>query len=134
MQLSGQGAGGSTSTDWRLHLSIEDRQRVRKLIRDGYRAHSSTREELVELVGSIQEELVHAAALSRLDYFKAGFEFDKRVKAKAAQLRECGAAVGTSVVAAVVNAPTPVGTGTVAPAGEGEDNPTTAAKRQRCEK
>ena len=88
--LSATGGSAPATADWRTYLSIEDRQRVRKLVKDAYTGHCGSYDELLNVVVGIEEELLHVAAPSRLDYFKSGYEFEKRVKVKQAQVRPVG--------------------------------------------
>ncbi|TYZ62417.1 hypothetical protein PybrP1_008659 [[Pythium] brassicae (nom. inval.)] len=81
-----QAAGGSMQ-DWRMYLTIEERQAVRSKIRDAYTNRCSTYEDLLQVACAIEEELLHISAPSRLDYFKSGFEFENRVKLKKDQLQ-----------------------------------------------
>jgi hypothetical protein len=67
-------------------LTIEERQAVRKKIKEGYLKHCTSFEELLEAVTAIGEEELHASAPSRLDYFKSGFEYEARIKLKRRQL------------------------------------------------
>ncbi|ETW10048.1 hypothetical protein H310_00437 [Aphanomyces invadans] len=75
------------SPDWRMYLTIEERQAVRSKILDAYTSTCKTYEELLHAASAIEEELLHIAAPSRLDYFKSGFEFENRVKLKREQLQ-----------------------------------------------
>lgn len=76
----------TTTNDWRANLSIEERQALRAKVRRGYVTQCLTYEDLLETVAAIEEEMIHATAPSRLDYFKSGFEFEKRIKLKREQL------------------------------------------------
>lgn len=77
----------TTMQDWRMYLTIEERQAVRSKIRDAYTSRCSTYEDLLQVACAIEEELLHISAPSRLDYFKSGFEFENRVKLKKDQLQ-----------------------------------------------
>ncbi|KAF1327970.1 hypothetical protein FI667_g7341, partial [Globisporangium splendens] len=77
----------SSMQDWRMYLTIEERQAVRSKIRDAYTSRCSTYEDLLQVACAIEEELLHISAPSRLDYFKSGFEFENRVKLKKDQLQ-----------------------------------------------
>ncbi|KAG6574600.1 uncharacterized protein IUM83_10860 [Phytophthora cinnamomi] len=77
----------STMQDWRMYLTIEERQAVRSKIRDAYTSRCTTYEDLLQVACAIEEELLHISAPSRLDYFKSGFEFENRVKLKKDQLQ-----------------------------------------------
>ncbi|CAI5745980.1 unnamed protein product [Peronospora destructor] len=81
--------------DWRMYLTIEERQAVRSKIRDAYTSRCSTYEDLLQVACAIEEELLHISAPSRLDYFKSGFEFENRVKLKKDQLQGQLAALDT---------------------------------------
>eukprot|EP00937_MAST-01D_sp_MAST-1D-sp2_P000318 g318.t1 len=72
--------------EWRTFMSIEERQSVRSKIRDAYARSCTTFDELLDMAVAIEEELVHASAPSRLDYFKMGLEYDNRLKNKRKQL------------------------------------------------
>ncbi|CEG37047.1 uncharacterized protein PHALS_04510 [Plasmopara halstedii] len=76
-----------TMQDWRMYLTIEERQAVRSKIRDAYTSRCSSYEDLLQVACAIEEELLHISAPSRLDYFKSGFEFENRVKLKKDQLQ-----------------------------------------------
>ncbi|OQS07396.1 hypothetical protein THRCLA_00595 [Thraustotheca clavata] len=80
-------SSGPPPQDWRMYLTIEERQAVRSKIRDAYTSTCKTYEELLQAASAIEEELLHIAAPSRLDYFKSGFEFENRVKLKREQLQ-----------------------------------------------
>ncbi|KAE9011222.1 hypothetical protein PR001_g14409 [Phytophthora rubi] len=77
----------STMQDWRMYLTIEERQAVRSKIRDAYTSRCTSYEDLLQVACAIEEELLHISAPSRLDYFKSGFEFENRVKLKKDQLQ-----------------------------------------------
>ena len=59
---------------------------MRSKLRAAYADQCKTYEELLDTVTAIEEELLHMAAPSRLDYFKAGVQFDRRVADKRKQL------------------------------------------------
>jgi hypothetical protein len=54
---------------------------------EGYTKRAPTYEELLVTCSAIEEELLFAAAPSRLDYFKSGVQFEKRIKEKLVQLK-----------------------------------------------
>ncbi|KAF0690902.1 Aste57867_17765 [Aphanomyces stellatus] len=83
----GNAAVAAPAQDWRMYLTIEERQAVRAKIHDAYTSTCKTYEELLQAASAIEEELLHIAAPSRLDYFKSGFEFENRVKLKREQLQ-----------------------------------------------
>jgi hypothetical protein len=75
-------------SDWRLFLTIEERQLIRRKISAAYEAKLKSYEELLQVMhvsfhlsssspqtcAAIDEELVYISAPSRLDYFKAGLQ------------------------------------------------------------
>ncbi|CAE7521167.1 unnamed protein product, partial [Symbiodinium microadriaticum] len=85
--------------DWRLFLTVEERQMIRQKISAGYEGRAKTYEELLKICSAIEEELVFISAPSRLDYFKTGLQFDKRVTEKQRQF------MGDSVTASSPEAP-----------------------------
>ena len=69
-----------------ISTQVEERTGVRSKLRAAYADQCKTYEELLDTVTAIEEELLHMAAPSRLDYFKAGVQFDRRVADKRKQL------------------------------------------------
>ena len=82
--------------EWRRFLTVEERTGVRSKIRAAYADQCKTYEELLDTVTAIEEELLHMAAPSRLDYFKAGVQFDRRVADKRKQLAAPAAGEGAA--------------------------------------
>lgn len=76
----------SPPLEWRRFLTVEERTGVRAKIKSAYSDQCKSYEELLETVTAIEEELLHMAAPARLDYFKAGVQFDRRVADKRKQL------------------------------------------------
>lgn len=74
------------TSEWRRYLTVEERQTVREKIRAAYRNQCGTYEDLLSTVTAIDEELLHISAPSRLDYFKSGCCFEKRLSEKRKQL------------------------------------------------
>ncbi|KAL0591637.1 hypothetical protein ABG067_001238 [Albugo candida] len=91
---SGRTPGGSSSNmqNWRMYLTIEERQAVRSKIRDAYLNKCNSYDDILQVACAIEEELLHISAPSRLDYFKSGFEFETRVKLKREQFKGIQAA------------------------------------------
>jgi len=73
--------------DWSRQISVEERQYVRGKIKASYAKRSPTYEELLETCAAIEEEFVFMVAPSRLDYFKSGVQYEKRISEKIAQLK-----------------------------------------------
>ena len=82
--------------EWRRFLTVEERTGVRSKIRAAYADQCKSYEELLDTVTAIEEELLHMAAPSRLDYFKAGVQFDRRVADKRKQLAAPAAGEGAA--------------------------------------
>ena len=82
--------------EWRRFLTVEERTGVRSKLRAAYADQCKTYEELLDTVTAIEEELLHMAAPSRLDYFKAGVQFDRRVADKRKQLAAPAAGEGAA--------------------------------------
>ena len=64
--------------EWRRFLTVEERTNVRAKIKAAYAAQCTSYEDLLEAAVAIEEELLHMSAPSRLDYFKASVQFDRR--------------------------------------------------------
>jgi len=72
--------------EWRRFLTVEERRGMREKIRSAYQnACDNDYDRLLATVVAIEEELLHISAPSRLDYFKSGCQFDKRVHEKRKQ-------------------------------------------------
>ena len=82
--------------EWRRFLTVEERTGVRSKLRAAYADQCKSYEELLDTVTAIEEELLHMAAPSRLDYFKAGVQFDRRVADKRKQLAAPAAGEGAA--------------------------------------
>ena len=74
------------SVDWARQVTLEERLFIREKIKTAYRKRVQTFEDLIDTCSAIDEELMFAAAPSRLDYFKSGVYFEKRVADKVAQV------------------------------------------------
>jgi acyl-CoA reductase-like NAD-dependent aldehyde dehydrogenase len=77
---------GTASVDWARQITLEERQSIREKIKDGYSKRALTYEELLAACSAIEEELLFVAAPSRLDYFKSGVQYDKRIAEKLMQM------------------------------------------------
>ena len=93
------GSGAKPPLEWRRFLTVEERTGVRSKLRAAYADQCKTYEELLDTVTAIEEELLHMAAPSRLDYFKAGVQFDRRVADKRKQLAAPAAGEGAAAAA-----------------------------------
>ena len=79
-----------------ISTQVEERTGVRSKLRAAYADQCKSYEELLDTVTAIEEELLHMAAPSRLDYFKAGVQFDRRVADKRKQLAAPAAGEGAA--------------------------------------
>lgn len=68
------------------YAQVEERQFIREKIKESYRKTTSTYEELLETAAALEEEFVYLSAPSRLDYFKSGIQYDKRIMEKRRQV------------------------------------------------
>ena len=59
---------------------------MREKIKQAYTSTCKSYDELLETVVAIEEEPLHISTPSRLDYFKSGCQYDKRVAEKRKQL------------------------------------------------
>jgi len=75
------------SIDWSRLVTLEERTYIRDKIKTAYERKAPSYEDLLELTCAIEEEFVFAAAPSRLDYFKSGVQFEKRVSEKQVQMK-----------------------------------------------
>ena len=96
LQRQRNGAAAKPPLEWRRFLTVEERTGVRSKIRAAYADQCKSYEELLDTVTAIEEELLHMAAPSRLDYFKAGVQFDRRVADKRKQLAAPAAGEGAA--------------------------------------
>jgi hypothetical protein len=67
-------------------VKAEERNCVRDRIRSSYTSKNFSKEQLIEICCHIEEELLFASAPSRLDYFKSGVNYDKRILQKCNEL------------------------------------------------
>lgn len=68
-------------------MTVEERLNIREKIKAAYKRKAANYEDLLETCAAIEEELVFISAPSRLDYFKSGVQFEKRIAEKQQQLR-----------------------------------------------
>jgi predicted ATPase len=81
---------------------LEERKFIREKIRSAYKRKMESLEQLLETCAAIEEELLLAAAPSRLDYFKAGVHFERRVVDKVSQLQAVQTDAAAFLVALVL--------------------------------
>ena len=65
---------------------MEERQSIREKIKESYRRNTHSFEDLLETCAAMEEEALYLSAPSRLDYFKSGIQYDKRIAEKRRQL------------------------------------------------
>ena len=68
-------------------MTVEERQFITKKIKAAYRRKAPTYEELLDACCAIEEEFVFIVAPSRLDYFKSGVQYEKRIVGKLTTMR-----------------------------------------------
>lgn len=88
-------SNNSDSADWSRHMTVEERQFITKKIRTAYQRKAPTYEELLDACCAIEEEFVFMVAPSRLDYFKSGVQYEKRIVGKISGLRRSAATAST---------------------------------------
>lgn len=74
-------------------MTTEERQFITKKIKHAYQRKTPTYEELLDTCCAIEEEFIFMVAPSRLDYFKSGVQYEKRIVGKLTNLRRCAAAI-----------------------------------------
>jgi len=92
-------SSGSSSpglNDWRTQVTVEDRLNQRARIKSAYSRHTTSYTQLLSLVTCMEEELLFSAAVSRLDYFKSGLDWENRLRLKKQQLAMAHAAINKS--------------------------------------
>ena len=73
--------------DWRTAVSIEDRLAQRTKIHDAYaKVCGESYEQLLNVVVAVEEELVFASAVGRMEYFRSGIDWEGRLRTKKGQL------------------------------------------------
>jgi len=77
---------GGVGPEWRSHVTIEERTAVRKKLREAYKKNCPSYEKLLEMAVAVDEEMVFAQAITKMDYFKAGIEWENRLTIKRQQL------------------------------------------------
>jgi len=82
--------------DWRTQVTVEDRLNQRARIKSAYSRHTTSYTQLLSLVTCMEEELLFSAAVSRLDYFKSGLDWENRLRLKKQQLAMAHAAINKS--------------------------------------
>jgi len=102
---------------------------MRDKIRTAYRNACTSYDDLLTTVVAIEEELLHISAPSRLDYFKSGCQFDKRVHEKRKQFganhtnttttTTTTTSSSTAITTAATNPISPNAVATATPAGAG---------------
>jgi len=73
--------------DWARQVTVEERKFIRDKVKAAYKRKALSYEDLLDSCSAIEEELLFGIAPSRLDYFKSGVQFEKRVAEKLVQIR-----------------------------------------------
>lgn len=79
-----------SARDWTKLITTEDRCFIRDKIRAAYlkKIKPNNFDELLEVCCAVDEELIFSSVPSRLDYFKTGVQFERRVKEKICTINE----------------------------------------------
>ena len=83
--------------DWTRLITIEERKGIRDRIKSAYQRKAPTYEELLDVCSAIEEEFLFTSVPSRLDYFKSGVQFEKRVVEKQSALRTSATTTGSEI-------------------------------------
>ena len=75
------------TVDWTRLITIEERKGIRERIKTAYQKKAPTYEELLDVCSAIEEEFLFTSVPSRLDYFKSGVQYEKRILEKQSALR-----------------------------------------------
>lgn len=73
--------------DWARLVTVEERKYIREKIKAAYKRKAPTYEELLTVCSAVEEEFIFTSVPSRLDYFKSGVQYEKRVAEKMSSLR-----------------------------------------------
>lgn len=73
--------------DWARQVTVEERKFIRDKVKAAYKRKALSYDDLLDACSAIEEELLFGIAPSRLDYFKSGVQFEKRVAEKLTQIR-----------------------------------------------
>jgi hypothetical protein len=77
------------SAKWSSQLTTEERHFITDKIKTAYLRKTPSYDELLDICCAIEEEHVFLVAPSRLDYFKSGVQYEKRIVEKIASRRRC---------------------------------------------
>jgi hypothetical protein len=99
----------SNPVDWARQITADERRYIRDKIKAAYmKKMANSFEDLLETCAAIEEELVFSSAPSRLDYFKSGVQFEKRVAEKRCEMKNALMAVqSTSVESSISDSDQP---------------------------
>eukprot|EP01035_Chromulina_nebulosa_P025534 gene25534-33330_t len=81
-------ANNNRCSDWARQITLEERKYIRDRIKAAYakKMHESYND-LLDTCSAIEEELIFSSAPSRLDYYKIGVQYEKRVSEKKNHLK-----------------------------------------------
>jgi len=86
------------TAEWSKLITADERRYIRDKIKAAYMKKANSFEDLLETCAAIEEELVFSSAPSRLDYFKSGVQFEKRVSEKRCELKNSSQTVPTASI------------------------------------
>lgn len=79
----------SSTVCWSNQISKEERQFITDKIRTAYQRKTPSYDELLDICCAIEEEHVFLIAPSKLDYFKSGVQYEKRIVETITSRRRC---------------------------------------------
>mmetsp|Transcript_34638 Transcript_34638/g.32996 ORF Transcript_34638/g.32996 Transcript_34638/m.32996 type:complete len:140 (-) Transcript_34638:241-660(-) len=78
-----------SAASWSNQLTKEERHFITEKIRTAYQRKTPSYDELLDICCAIEEEHVFSVAPSKLDYFKSGVQYEKRIVEKIQSRRRC---------------------------------------------
>jgi hypothetical protein len=77
------------ASSWSNQLTKEERHFITEKIRTAYQRKTPSYDELLDICCAIEEEHVFSVAPSKLDYFKSGVQYEKRIVETIQSRRRC---------------------------------------------
>lgn len=87
LRVSREEKGGAPS--WSTQLTQEERNFITEKIRTAYQRKTPSYDELLDICCAIEEEHVFSVAPSKLDYFKSGVQYEKKIVETIQSRRRC---------------------------------------------
>jgi hypothetical protein len=102
-RLPSTNSGMFNSSEWRTGVAIEERINIRRKLREAYAKHCPTFEQLLDTVVAVDEELLFSCSTNRIDYLKAGIDWDTRIQLKRQQLKSANGAAAPAAASSSPN-------------------------------